>query len=288
MRLVRTTPGVLATVAALAAITACAGSTSTGSSKPSRATPTSVTSEAPNDPSASGSGTMSGSTSGGTSTPTTKTKVTPPPSEPPASTVEAPTSPAPDPDSSPKRARLAQIPASKLPGFHPAWKWTETAKLRDTTSPCLLTTLVAIGAVDEVGRRFTNSTSDTSEAVQLTGVFPDEHTALTATAVLTAWHDKCAENATEESGLKRVRVSDMRDVSTPVGTGRQWMVTYKPVPGHRNWGWFDAEGFVRDGDTITYLLLRNAGQDYNYETGQEPIDRALAVAGALLKRTRGS
>jgi hypothetical protein len=152
----------------------------------------------------------------------------------------------------------------------------------------MLTTLVAIGAVEEVGWRYTNSTSDTAEAVQLTGVFPDEHTALTATAVLTEWHDKCAEHASEESGLKRVRVSDMRDVSTPVGTGRQWMVTYTPVPGHRSWGWFDAEGFVRDGDTLTYLLYRSAGQDYDYEAGQEPIDRALAVAGAYLKRTRGS
>lgn len=192
-----------------------------------------------------------------------------------------------DPNSSPKRAQKAQIRKGDLPGFNAEWDWTDTRMLRSATSLCMRGSMVAIGAVNQVSTKFTSVASQTASAVQITAVFPDEHTALTTTAVLTAWHNKCARHATNDLGLKQVKVSDLRDVSTPVGTAKQWMVTYRPVPGEPESVWFNSEGFVRDGDTITYLFYKSAGQDYNYELGQEPIDRALAVAGTYLKRTRG-
>lgn len=202
-------------------------------------------------------------------------------------TSTAPTStPTREPDSSPGRAREAQIPPGRLPGFNAEWRWNQTGRLRDLVSPCMRSTLVSIGAVKQVGRTFGSTAgAPTDEAAQLTGVFPDEHTAITSAAVLTAWHDNCAKAAADQ-GLKQVSVSRLRDVPTPVGTGHQWRLTYRPVPGQPNSAWFISQGFVRDGDTITLLVYRNAGQDYNYPVGSEPIDRALAVAGHYLASSR--
>lgn len=219
-------------------------------------------------------------------------------STPPKSTATAPSSVATTPpsattsspaeqDSSPGRAQQAQIPAEQLPGFNEEWRWTATRRVQNATSLCMLSSLESIGAVNQVSTKFTSSASKTTSAVQITGVFPDEHTALTAVAVLDAWQGKCADYAAQDVGLNHVEVSDQREVTTSVGSGRQWMVTYRPVPGQPDSVWFDSEGFVRDGDTLTYVLYKSAGQDYNYETGQEPIDRALAVAGDYLERTRG-
>ena len=50
--------------------------------------------------------------------------------------------------------------------------------------------------------------------------------------------------------------------------------------------WLQAEGFVRDGDTLTYLVMTTAGQDYNYEAGQEPMAQALGVAAKRLVASR--
>lgn len=191
-------------------------------------------------------------------------------------------------DSAPGRAMHTLVPADKLPGFNPQWTWDQTAALgsRRLPSPCLLSGLESIGAVKDAGRSYASrSGSATDEAAQLTGVFPDEHTALTAVSVLTAWHDKCAASAAA-AGLGHVKVSQLRDVPTPVGIGKQWMLSYRPVAGQPRSAGFVSQGFVRDGDTISVLVYRNAGQDYNYEVGHEPIDLGLAVAGHYLAATR--
>lgn len=282
------------TVVAVASLTAlvgvgvgaCAESPSTEASDPSVTSRTSKSPKPSPKPSAQTSPTETPATSVATpvTTPTTESAST---ATPTASASSAPTSPAPDPDSSPRRARQAQIPRSELPGFNEQWRWTDSKQVKDAKSLCMRSPLTSIGAVNQVSTKFGNADTMTATAVQITGVFPDEHTALTATAVLTAWHDKCGAFATEEVGLKRVDVSDIRSVPTSVGSGRQWMVTYRPVPGEPDSVWFNSEGFIRDGDTITYLAYKSAGQDYNYPAGQEPIDRALVVAASYLKQTRG-
>jgi hypothetical protein len=190
-------------------------------------------------------------------------------------------------NSAPQRATTAQIPAAQLPGFTAGWTWDRTSPSRGLASPCLRSGLVSIGAVTEVGRTFHDSSAPASStAAQVTAVFPDEHTALTAAAVLTAWHDDCAKNAAAH-GLQDVVVRPLSAVPTPVGTGQQWLVTAQPsTGGQRSSQLFVWQGFVRDADTITLLVYARVAPHYTYATGTQPIDRGLAVAGDYLLRSR--
>jgi hypothetical protein len=124
-----------------------------------------------------------------------------------------------------------------------------------------------------------------ADATVLSVVFPDVQTTRTAVSVLTAWQDRCQRYATQELGHRDVRLSQTDEVSTRVGSGVHWLVTYGPGPDADS-QWFDAEGYVVDGDTLTYVVIRVAGQDYNYAAGRSPIEQALRVAGKRLQRTR--
>jgi hypothetical protein len=263
--------------------TGCSASTST------RSAPSTVTAVSPatagspanstrttSAPSSPATGTASSTAGGGSSSSPAVTSTSPPMS----------TGPSREPNSPASRAGRAQVPASRLPGFNAEWRWTSTGELRTDPSPCLVTTLEGIGAAREAGHSYRGSTAArTDQASQLTGVFPDEHTAITAEAVLTAWHDKCAARA-RQLKLQDVHVTEMRDVPTTVGTAWQWLLTYGPVPGEPHARWFVSQGFVRDGDTITVMVYRSAGQDYNYPPGREPVDQGLQVAAKYLKATR--
>ncbi|MBA3309378.1 MAG: hypothetical protein H0U28_04850 [Nocardioidaceae bacterium] len=193
-------------------------------------------------------------------------------------------------DSPPVRARQVLIPKSRLPGFNEQWVWDHASTRRgpgeQPPGVCLQSSLTAIGGVVEYRRSYSSSLSRRDTAVQVGVVFPDEQTATTAVDVLRAWQQRCDAHATEEGDLLRVQVSAVRTVRTKVGAGEQWMVTYRPVPGEPDSVWFNAEGYVRDGDTLTYLVIRSAGQDYNYPSGAEPIDNALRTAGRYLLKTR--
>jgi hypothetical protein len=120
----------------------------------------------------------------------------------------------------------------------------------------------------------------------MTAVFPDEQTLGTAVQVIQAWQRTCRTHATRVLGLQQVSVGDIDAVSTSVGTGQEWLTTYKPVAGSPNDAWFEATGFVTDGDTLTFLVMRSPGQDYNYPSGKAPIDLALEVAADRLAATR--
>ncbi len=225
--------------------------------------------------------------------PTTPTETTEPTT--PGETVKTETSEPPTPkppmdDSTAERARQTQIKPADFPGFNDQWQWDAATgspgEGQRNQSICLHTDLVAIGGVNEYSTTLKSSADGAAVAYQLTAVFPDEHTAMTAETVLDNWQTRCQSYARSEKNLKHVDVSAVRDVPTVVGAGKQWMVTYRPVPNDPDSVWFNAEGFVRDGDVITYLVIRNAGQDYNYEVGQEPMDLAVAVAGDYLKKTR--
>ena len=68
---------------------------------------------------------------------------------------------------------------------------------------------------------------------------------------------------------------------------RQWLTTYRPAAsGSPDEGWFQAAGFVADGDTLTFLVITSVGQDYNYESGQQPMDLAVQQAARTLIKSR--
>lgn len=145
--------------------------------------------------------------------------------------------------------------------------------------------MTAIGGVAEYHRSYRSSQSRSAVAYQIGVVFPDQQTALTAVSVLQAWQSKCRAHLAA-TGHRDVRVSAPTNVPTQVGNATSWLVTYRPVAHHPAARWFDAEGFVRDGDALSYLVIRNAGRHYDYPPGRTPIDLALAVAARALHHTR--
>lgn len=207
------------------------------------------------------------------------------------STVVASTSPpAAAIDSSPARARRAQIPPAALPGFNADWRWETAVRTRNpaaaTPSLCLRSSLVAIGGVNQVATTFRSSLSRVDVAYQVTAVFPDVQTATTAEKVLFAWLDGCRKHVVTTEGYRRVSVGPWYTQPTRVGRAFSRLVAAGPVAGAPDDTVFSGEGYVRDGDTITYLVLRNVGQDYNYDQGSEPVQAALPVAATYLLRSR--
>jgi len=262
---------VLTTMAAILCIGALAGCNNDADGEPSADEPTATASDVP---------TATTPSEGTSSTEPTEASESAPPTDPPDD----------DPsDSAPGRARRAQIPASQLPGFNAEWKWTKESSGpgpgQDMPSVCMKSSLTAIGGVSEYHTDFGSPMDAKSWAVQQTVVFPDDETAKTSQSVLEAWQAKCANQA-ESLGLKKVQVAPISDVDTTVGPGEQWLVTYRPVAGDPYAAWLQAEGFVRDGDTLTYLVMTTAGQDYNYEAGEEPMAQALQVAAKRLLKSR--
>ncbi|MGI8889118.1 MAG: hypothetical protein ACR2GB_09160 [Nocardioidaceae bacterium] len=205
-----------------------------------------------------------------------------------------PTEPTP-PDASPndsteQRARAAQIAAQQLPGFNEDWRWDGRQSMprpsTDEPGLCLRSSLTMIGAVTEHRSDFTSSLSRQARSTQLTAVFPDEQTAIHASTVLLTWNAKCADHGVTDLELRRVRVGQAEPVDTSASDATSWLSTYGPVRGDPEATWFVAEGFVRDTDTLTYLVFRNAGMDYNYDVGQTPLERGLRVAAERLIKSR--
>ncbi|MBA2697448.1 MAG: hypothetical protein H0U61_01595 [Nocardioidaceae bacterium] len=182
--------------------------------------------------------------------------------------------------------RAALIPAGELPGFNDTFRW-DRQRIRRGPGPhpppaCSRSSLLSIGGVAAARSDYRSSSDDSTYAVQVTAVFPDKQTAARSESVLIAWHDRC-QQLLGQQGRTSARVSSIADVATDVGIGKQWLSTYRPVPGDREASYFHAEGFVRAGDRISYLVILSAGQDYNYEPGEEPMAKALEKAGDYLR-----
>jgi hypothetical protein len=120
---------------------------------------------------------------------------------------------------------------------------------------------------------------NTDHGGELVAEFPDATTARRAFTVLTSWRKKCADQL---SGFERSEVGKLENVSVPGGTGGWYLLTYAPVPGDPDAGFFDAQGMAVVGSRIAMVELILAGQDYNYEPGQEPMVTAVQRAAAKL------
>ena len=200
--------------------------------------------------------------------------------------------PTPDPNgSTAERGEKAQIPASEMPGLNDTWTWklaSEGPGDGDSQpSLCMLSPLTSIGAASTYRTDYNHTGVKTARATVITAVFPDQHTAVLAKTVLRSWHAQCKRRLKKELGYERAKVAPIRTDATDVGPGEQWLSSFGPVPGHPDDGWFQGEGFVEDADTLTYIVIVNVGQDYDYSDGQQPLDVALAVAGKHLKSSRG-
>ncbi len=289
----RHTRSLYAGLSAVVALASLAGCSQGGSGSSAGATSSSPTPETTGDSTTEPTVTTTPTTQSTTAAPTTQPPTTQrPTTQSPATqspTTNGSTQTDDTSDSSLTRARAAQIGASQLPGLNAQWTWHERSSAegpgQDIASLCMQASLSAIGAVREQRTDYTSPLSETASAVQMTAVFPDEQTAVTAADVLTAWQTRCAPHASSDLGLQHVTVSAPRDVPTPVGPGADWVISYRPVGGAHS-TWTQAEGYVRDTDTITYLVILSAAEHYHERAGVKPIDEALEVAGRYLVQSR--
>lgn len=195
-------------------------------------------------------------------------------------------------DSSARRAKLSQIPPAKMAGLNAQWVWdasTAGAGVRPTgpaSSRCMRSSMTAIGGVTEYSTRYTSTRSAQDEAMLTTAVFPDEHTAVTTASVLSTWLRTCRDYTAHQPGVEHVTLGADHTVATEVGDAHQRLVSFGPVNGKAHAAYFNGEGYVRDGDVISYLVMHSVGQDYNYPVGSAPVDHGLQVAATYLKRSR--
>jgi len=260
----------LATFACLAsvALTGCNDATDTAT-QPAASTTSSAPTAAPT--------TDGTAESSAPATPTeTTSSAAPSPTAPTAPTSSAP--------SGTRGLRSRLLAASDVPGFNDDYRWTEGGtRSREPQTPfgtCQRFAMTSIGATDVAVRDYRPATGGTQDrASELVAEFPDSTTARRAFAVLKAWRAQCADQ------LKRFdtsRVGALQDVSVDGGTGGWYLLTYGPVTGDPDAAFFDAQGLAVVGTRIAMVEMVLAGQDYNYEAGQEPMVAAVQQAASKL------
>jgi hypothetical protein len=233
-----------------------------------------------------GYGGGSGDASSATSTPTqgpTGSASSTPTFSPTESVSSTPTSsPTGGPTGAPTgglRGRL--LTAAEVPGFNAGFRWKQGATRPEDPSSsfgtCQRFAITSIGAERVLVRRFTPVAADATgdRAGSLVATFPDALTARRAFAVLKAWRGRCADRL---ASYRRKHVGALEAVPVGGGTAGWYLLSYGPVPGRPDDGYFDAQGMALVGSRIAMVTMRLAGQDYNYEPGQEPMVAAVQRA----------
>jgi hypothetical protein len=257
----------LATFACLGAVTLSGCNDATGTATQSA---TEATSPAPTAPATTAGADESSAPA--TPTPTT-TSAAPSPSEP---TSSAPAG------GGGLRSRL--LGAADVPGFNDGFRWAEgrtgSQEPRTSVGTCQRFAMTSIGATDVAVRDYRPVSGGTQDhASELVAEFPDSTTARRAFAVLKAWRAQCADRLKR---YKTSRIGKLEDVSVDGGTGGWYLLTYGPVAGDADSAFFDAQGMAVVGTRIAVVEMVLAGQDYNYEPGQEPMVAAVQRAAGRL------
>ncbi len=159
---------------------------------------------------------------------------------------------------------------------------TRTSEGRALFGTCQRFGITSIGATEVAVRDYRPAQPDPAnppaEAGELVAELPDTTTARRAFAVLKSWRQQCADRLPG----KPHQVGALQDVSVGGGTGGWYLLTYPDPGGDPDAGVFDAQGIAVVGTRIVMLELRNVGQDYNYEAGQEPMVAAVQRAAGKL------
>ena len=178
------------------------------------------------------------------------------------------------------------LPGEEVPGFNEEFRWvtgrTRTSEGRALFGTCQRFGITSIGATEVAVRDYRPAQPDQAnppaEAGELVAEFPDTTTARRAFAVLKSWRQQCADRLPG----KPHHVGALESVSVDGGTGGWYLLTYPSSGGDPDAGFFDAQGIAVVGTRIVMLELRNVGQDYNYEAGQEPMVAAVQRAAGKL------
>jgi hypothetical protein len=176
------------------------------------------------------------------------------------------------------------LTAREVPGFNPEFRWkngrTRNGEPAKGFGTCQRFPMTSIGAERTVVRTYVPGPKQSHDlAGELVASFPDEMTARRAFEVLKSWHARCAGRL---PGRQLRRVGRLQGVPLDEGTGAWYLLTYGPVASDPDAVWFDAQGITLVGSRIAVVKLAVAGQDYNYEAGQEPMVSAVKRAAAKL------
>ena len=189
---------------------------------------------------------------------------------------------------------LADLPlsAAQVPGFNEDYSWTAGSRsMREGSRPfgtCQKFALTSIGAEKVTVRRYKPAprlSDTTSTARNLVASMPDERTAKRVYEVLKSWRGQCNEKLRghDMSEIGKLQPVDLPAEIRPATASADWyLLTYGPAKGEPDAGYFDAQGMVRVGETISMLRMRLIGQDYNYEPGQEPMVGAVRASAVKL------
>jgi hypothetical protein len=207
----------------------------------------------------------------------------------PTEPVETTTSVAPEPSEEPTKdeggSGTPLLGAADVPGFNDEFRWkegtTSSKEPRALFGTCQRFALTSIGATAVAHRTFlpAGPGPGTDQAAELVAEFPDSTTARRAFAVLKSWRANCADRL---KSREDVQVGALQDVGVDGGTAGWYLVNYGPVPDDQDAQYFDAQGMAVVGSRIAMVEMILAGQDYNYEPGQEPMVTALQRAAARL------
>ena len=213
-------------------------------------------------------------------TPSASESVSETPSESPSASETPSETPSETAAPSPPALDALLLPASGLPGFNDGWTWAVkgTGPQKSPFGVCQRFPMDTLGADETVVRRYQPAGDLTGgSGGHLVSRFVDDRSASQTVQVLQTWHDKCKERL---GAFAKKSVSKMTTVQTSTGTASWYLVSY--VKAGADEGRFDALGILRDGSTVELLLLNLTGQDYNYESGQEPMVKALKNAADRL------
>jgi len=224
---------------------------------------------------------------------------TAPESTAPESTASEPTESDPDEpepsDSEPTESQPQRPPtladallsASEVPVDASGEAWTAGPVARGqkiaTASACQRVPLVSIGVTDLRQRRYDNPAP--GQVLHTVAAFADDDSARRAYAVLEVWLRDCAKTLSEQSKQPGTMPTRLSDVATP-GLAGWAAVFYGPARGHPNAGVIEAHAIVVDDETLSWLVYRSIGQDYNYEAGQAPPEQAAPVMAQRLRTLR--
>jgi hypothetical protein len=201
------------------------------------------------------------------------------PTEEPSVTVTPSAEPTPSPTPSTSSTGLPTpeatlLTAAELPQLNDSSRWTEAGTSvpgAESFGLCQQFDLLSIGAMSALERTFTAG-EDT--AGQVVAEFPDAQNAVRASKVIESWHRECKGQVKGTN----VKVRPITEVAVPSGKGWWYLVSYE----RRGTGHFHSLGMVLSGTRMTLIRMDHAGQDHNYEPGQDPVELAVKAVSTRL------
>ena len=209
-------------------------------------------------------------------TPTETDEPTETPTPTPSPTTATAT-PAPEPGT----PQAALLSGAELPPLNESLPWADgktDVPGVTTFGLCQQFDILSIGAMNALERSFTATSGDT--AGQQVAEFPDAQNTVRGSKVLEAWRGECRKTLRETSSkkYKDIKVGALTPVAVPQGKGWYYIVSYT-LGGE---GHFHEFGVVYLRNKMTMLKMDHAGQDHNYEPGQDPMELAVKAASAKM------